>query len=204
MTALALSLVLAVGPAMSGSALSSQVRRSCPVTLPDRTVPPGAGFTAAGFNYGNARLRADLYWPRGTLSAGILPDGGAMAIVNFGWVDLGEARLVARHAAGAHSQPAQVRNHRTQARRACPSTARRRSSVRIRSSGLHTHPANLPDSGLLACRRQARRITSDLRRERHQGQTESGLNFTSSSRDACRPPQADLRNQLATISLAEC
>jgi len=45
-------------------------------------VPRGAGFTAAGFNYGNAFLRAHLYWPHGTLLAGILPDGGAMATIN--------------------------------------------------------------------------------------------------------------------------
>lgn len=82
MTALALTLVLAAGAAMSEPTSSSQVRRSCPVTLPNRTVSPGAGFTAAGFNYGNVHLRADLYWPHGTLLAGILPDGGTMAIVN--------------------------------------------------------------------------------------------------------------------------
>ena len=54
---------------------------SCPVTLPNRTVPPNAGFSAAGFNYGNAYLRAHL-WPQGTLVAGILSDGGAMATIN--------------------------------------------------------------------------------------------------------------------------
>ena len=68
------------------------VSRSCPVTLPTHIVPPGAGFTAAGFNYGNAYLRAHLYWPRGTLTAGTLPNGGAMATINRDgsiWLKLG-------------------------------------------------------------------------------------------------------------------
>jgi hypothetical protein len=34
------------------------------------------------FNYGNAYLRAELFWPRGTVTAGILPDGGSMATIN--------------------------------------------------------------------------------------------------------------------------
>jgi hypothetical protein len=55
---------------------------ACRVTIPTRTVPPNSGFTAEAFNYGNERLRAHLYWPRGTLAAGIRSDGGAMAIVN--------------------------------------------------------------------------------------------------------------------------
>ena len=49
---------------------------------PKRKVTPGAGFTAAGFNYGNAYLRAQLNWPHGTLTAGRLPDGGYIAIIN--------------------------------------------------------------------------------------------------------------------------
>jgi hypothetical protein len=55
---------------------------TCPMTLPNRTVAPGAGFTVAGFNYGNLDLRAHLFWRRGTLTAGVMPDGGAMAIIN--------------------------------------------------------------------------------------------------------------------------
>lgn len=55
---------------------------SCPVTIPKRVAPPGAGFTAAGFNYGGRYLRAHLYWPKGTLKAGVLPDGSSWAIVN--------------------------------------------------------------------------------------------------------------------------
>jgi hypothetical protein len=53
------------------------------VTVPaQRRAPPGAAFSAAAFNYGNARVRVQLNWPDGTLRAGILPDGGAMALVN--------------------------------------------------------------------------------------------------------------------------
>jgi hypothetical protein len=81
MAAVALGLTLAVGAGKSEPASTSNANGSCPVTLPNRTVRPGAGFTAAGFNYGNAYLRVHL-WPHGTLTAGILPDGGAMAIIN--------------------------------------------------------------------------------------------------------------------------
>ena len=42
---------------------------------------PGAVFSAAGFNYGNRLLRAQI-WPHGTLPAGALPDGGSYATVN--------------------------------------------------------------------------------------------------------------------------
>src|SRR5213593_3984523 len=74
---------LAVNGERSGSPGSSRAGAVCRVTIPPRRkVPAGAGFSAAGFNYGNAYLRAALYWPRGTLSAGILPDGGSMATVN--------------------------------------------------------------------------------------------------------------------------
>jgi hypothetical protein len=62
---------------------SSRIGGSCPVTLPSRTAASGGtDFTAKGFNYGNAYLRAGLHWPHGVLRAGILPDGGAMAIIN--------------------------------------------------------------------------------------------------------------------------
>jgi hypothetical protein len=67
----------------SGSADASSTRWQCPVTVPaSLATKPGAGFTAAGFNYGSNRLRAHLYWPKGKLAAGIRPDGSAMAIVN--------------------------------------------------------------------------------------------------------------------------
>jgi hypothetical protein len=72
----------ASGAAESGTASTPNASRSCPVTLPSRTIRAGAGFGAAGFNYGSTNLRAHLYWPHGTLTAGILPDGGAMAIIN--------------------------------------------------------------------------------------------------------------------------
>jgi hypothetical protein len=79
--AFAPALVFAVGTGTADSVLASTVRKSCPATIPTRTVPPGAGFTAAGFNYGSTRLRAHL-WPHGTLIAGELPGGGSWATIN--------------------------------------------------------------------------------------------------------------------------
>jgi hypothetical protein len=64
----------------SQHASTSKATRSCPGTLPTRAVRPV--FTAAGFNYGGTHLRVHLYWPRGRLTAGIRPGGGAMAIIN--------------------------------------------------------------------------------------------------------------------------
>ena len=61
---------------------SSVGLETCPVTIPTRTVPPDAGFTAAAFNYGGRELRVALYWPNGTLRAGTLPGGGSMATIN--------------------------------------------------------------------------------------------------------------------------
>jgi hypothetical protein len=40
------------------------------------------GRAADGFNDGTALLRAHLYWPRGHVRAGTLPDGGSVAIVD--------------------------------------------------------------------------------------------------------------------------
>ena len=54
---------------------------ACSVTIRSRAVPPDAGFGPDGFNYGNARLRVQL-WPRGVLRAGVLPDGGSFAVIN--------------------------------------------------------------------------------------------------------------------------
>jgi hypothetical protein len=51
------------------------------VTVPTRTVPPNAGFTAAGFNYGGKYLRAHLHWRAGPLRAGMLTDGGYAATI---------------------------------------------------------------------------------------------------------------------------
>jgi hypothetical protein len=74
---------LAVHAERSGSPGSSKAGAVCRVTIPPkRKVPTEAGLSAAGFNYGNAYLQAALYWPRGTLSAGVLPDGGSRATVN--------------------------------------------------------------------------------------------------------------------------
>jgi hypothetical protein len=79
--AAALTLALAVSTANSASA--SEGSRSCPVTIPPkREAPPGAGFSAAAFNYGNAHLRVELYWSQAILVAGRLPDGGSMAVIN--------------------------------------------------------------------------------------------------------------------------
>jgi hypothetical protein len=41
---------------------------------------PGASF--GSYNYGTSRLAVELYWPRGLLPAGRLPDGGSYATVN--------------------------------------------------------------------------------------------------------------------------
>jgi hypothetical protein len=50
------------------------------VTIPARVTRTAVTGPRA-FNYGTSRLRAQLYWPRGTLAAGTLPDGGSMAVV---------------------------------------------------------------------------------------------------------------------------
>jgi hypothetical protein len=80
--AVLLSFVIAVSLASSWSLSASHAASACRVTIPTRTVPPSAGFTRAGFNYGGAYLRAHLYWPNGTLYAGALPGGGSMAAIN--------------------------------------------------------------------------------------------------------------------------
>jgi len=81
LSAVALVLGLVVGTAQPVLASTPKASRSCPVTLPIRTVPPGAGIGAAAFNYGSRLLRAQI-WPHGTLPAGALPDGGSFASVN--------------------------------------------------------------------------------------------------------------------------
>ncbi len=55
---------------------------SCPVTVPKSKPSSTAGIGADDFNYGSARLRAKLYWPHGTITAGVRPDGSAMATIN--------------------------------------------------------------------------------------------------------------------------
>lgn len=79
---LAVTLVLGTGAMWPESAAISTAKGTCPVTLPDRIVPPDAGSTAAAFNYGRGRLRVYIYWPHGTLTAGVLPNGGTMATIN--------------------------------------------------------------------------------------------------------------------------
>jgi hypothetical protein len=84
MAAIVLSAAAIAALALYGTAAAASSRR-CPVTIPPKAKPTGGSFTAwsrSRFNYGNRRLRAQLNWPRGTLAAGILPDGGAAAIVN--------------------------------------------------------------------------------------------------------------------------
>ncbi|MCY7301754.1 MAG: hypothetical protein LH654_01710 [Thermoleophilia bacterium] len=61
---------------------AAAIAAACAGTLPNRAVHPVAGFGPGGFNYGNARLRVQLNWPRGVLRAGVLADGGARATIN--------------------------------------------------------------------------------------------------------------------------
>jgi len=63
-------------------ATPSAVAASCPVTFPNLVKDPDAGFSANAFNYGNARIRANLNWTDGILRAGPLPGGGYIATVN--------------------------------------------------------------------------------------------------------------------------
>ena len=63
---------------------SPSANAACPVTVPTRTASAGNSLGPDGFNYGNARLRVQLYWPGGVLRAGTLPDGGSFAVVNRG------------------------------------------------------------------------------------------------------------------------
>jgi hypothetical protein len=81
--AVVLPLALAAGASKSdGASTSTSSHAPCPVTLPNRTVPPDAGFTAAAFNYGTARLRVHFGWTNGRLTAGVLPDGGVIATID--------------------------------------------------------------------------------------------------------------------------
>ena len=80
MAAVALAAALAIGVSLLELASTANAG-SCAVTLPNRILRPGAGMSAAAFNYGNASLRAQI-WPHGTLLAGTLPNGGVWATVN--------------------------------------------------------------------------------------------------------------------------
>jgi len=66
---------------------------TCAPTVPTRVARPAATPSPAGFNYGGAGLRVQLGWPKGTLAAGILPDGGSRATVEAdGTIDCGESK----------------------------------------------------------------------------------------------------------------
>ena len=69
---------IALGATASARATTAATTR-CTPTVPTRVAR--ADFGPSGFNYGGAKLRAQLYWPRGRLAAGTLPDGGSMATV---------------------------------------------------------------------------------------------------------------------------
>jgi len=75
-----LAIALAALTTAFATASWSEAAGSCPVTVPKREALPVFG--AAGFNYGGARIRAQLYWPNGNLVAGELPGGGAFAVIN--------------------------------------------------------------------------------------------------------------------------
>jgi hypothetical protein len=72
---------VAVASALAAYPGTSDTARTCPVTIPGRAERGGSGFDASNFNYGTDKLRAHL-WPRGTLLAGRLPDGGTNATID--------------------------------------------------------------------------------------------------------------------------
>ena len=83
---------------------AATARSACPVTRPGPTHSTRPNdFSAAAFNYGTRLLRVQL-WPKGTLVAGVLPDGGAWATVNadgsiaakLGWWRGASGKLVIR------------------------------------------------------------------------------------------------------------
>jgi hypothetical protein len=74
--------VFAAMLALSAATEPATPAARCPVTLPNLTKDPDAGFGPGAFNYGNAGIRAHLNWSDGVLRAGPLPGGGAVAIVN--------------------------------------------------------------------------------------------------------------------------
>jgi hypothetical protein len=77
-----LALIASVGVvAAASSAASAAERASCPVTLPKSDKPGADPFGPGGFNYGNGRIRAQI-WPNGDLIAGRLPNGGSWATIN--------------------------------------------------------------------------------------------------------------------------
>ena len=95
---------LALAAAQAAAPAPGAAAGGCPVTLPNRASAPTTGPepSARGFNHGDDRLRAHLYWPRGVVRAGPLPDGGVMATVEpngavslkLGWWRGAPGRLV--------------------------------------------------------------------------------------------------------------
>ena len=95
---LTVGLALAAAGCLTGSAspqtrggLASGARliplASCPVSLPNHTVPKGTpSFTAESFAFRN-RWLGTVLWPKGILKVGRLPDGGSYASVRSdGWI----------------------------------------------------------------------------------------------------------------------
>ena len=67
-------LLAAVAAATAGGSATAE-RAPCPVTLPNRSGSP-----ASAFSHGTRRLRVGMYW-RGTVAAGLRPDGSVMATI---------------------------------------------------------------------------------------------------------------------------
>ena len=72
---------LAASAALAVATEPQAARARCPVTLPNGSTDPDAGFSAGSFNHGNARIRVHLNWSDGVLRAGRLPGGGFVAVV---------------------------------------------------------------------------------------------------------------------------
>lgn len=67
--------------ALCATSRTAAAAASCPVTIPaPGWKPSGPDFGPGRFSFGSARLRASLFWPKGILSAGTLPNGGSMAV----------------------------------------------------------------------------------------------------------------------------
>lgn len=77
---LAIGLALALAALTSPEPATSKRPPHCPVTIPGGVPATGSG-SDASFNYGNAKLRVQL-WPRGILPAGPLPDGSVWATID--------------------------------------------------------------------------------------------------------------------------
>ena len=70
------ALLLAAAAAATTGVSATAERAPCPVTLPNRSV-----FPASAFSHGTRRLRVGMYW-RGTVAAGLRPDGSVMATID--------------------------------------------------------------------------------------------------------------------------